>query len=311
VEPLLYAQWTQPDMPVEANPNVLSLASSQMLAPGMGNLMGAPGMARRGGVVMMPSPGKERRIVLEQTGGHVWQEIRPREGATEEETFTFLLPPVLHPLVAGEAVIVREADNIVAYDIASGALLWASHNFPLYRPTSVPPGGYYMGPVGQNYTERLEFAISAGEGRIYAVGLGLPPFLRFVAQRSANRNHIETASSALAAFSIPDQGRLLWQVGRGQGENDLLQQADYLPGPVYRDGRVYALAEQAQNLYALALAADTGRLLWSSRVCSLPSSQNWPDVESRFRPAGPVVAQGRVFVATSAGVVAAYDADAG
>ena len=267
------------------------------------------------------------KVVLK--GGRVEAETGPIPFGTSAGA-KFILPPLIHPIVVGQAVICRNADGVTACDLLSGRTIWSSVAFRLYRQPPISPqliyAGYYGVPGGQ---DDGHWTLSAAEDRVFAVGRFLPSGAREVSltyRQYSARGRDDT--SALAAFSISGQGRLLWLVGGGsiasasppsaEGDADILRDCRFMaaPTPARRgQGRLYVTVEYRQGCHLLCLSAGTGALVWKAVVGRVPAPFAGEFSRPNYRPpipgSPPAVADGRVVAVTNAGVVAAFEADSG
>ena len=256
-----------------------------------------PVFGSRGRIIQAPTASlQEGRVVL----------IR-QSGNTVTET---VMPALIHPIVVDKTVIHRTTRGIIAHDLLTGEKLWETLEFPLYR--QVESGGSSGFRVtGQINVEDMGlWTVTAGGGRIYAPGGLMPWGSANLFQRMGRSG---TDNSVLAAFSIIEQGRQLWQIGNGSGDSDLIRGGKFLTAPTYSAGRLYVLVEYTQSHHLVCLDAPNGRLIWETMVGQTPvqniSRSNRNIMQDRASP--PAVADGLVFVVTNAGVAAAFHADTG
>ncbi|MDY7009954.1 MAG: PQQ-binding-like beta-propeller repeat protein [Planctomycetota bacterium] len=223
-----------------------------------------------------------------------------------------VMPAMIHPIVVDKTVMYRTPTGISVHDLLTGEKLWETLEFPLFRQAAKTNVSYGYSVTGSIIVEDTGlWTVTAGGGRIYAPGK-LIPGMSYNLFRRMGRSGMD--SSALAAFSITEQGRQLWQIGDGQGDSDLIRGGKFLTAPTYATGRLYVLVEYTQSHYLVCLDAQNGRLKWEMMVGQTPvqnifSGRNRNIGKSRSSP--PAVADGRVFVVTNAGVVAAFQSDTG
>jgi len=288
--PVLSPRWTRPEGKLRFNPNVRAIT-------GAIPLIHQPWNSARG-----QPPGQvdldEGRLV-----------IALRSGSRTRQT---TLPATIHPIVVGETVLCREADEVAAYDLLTGQKLWASFNFPLYRSLGAGVrvrGSYSSVAVAE---DSGAWSLSAADGKVLAVGNFLPPAYRFRRAAAAVRGQRQLAdTSELAALSLPGQGRLLWRVGAGKGSAEIVRNCRFLTAPTCAAGKAYVLAEYLESHHLLCLSAETGELVWSALVGQMPVASGSYTSAYLDLSSPPAIAGGRVLVVTNAGVVAAFDAATG
>ena len=227
-----------------------------------------------------------------------------------------VLAPAILPVVVDDLVIYRTSAGIVACNIITGEVVWRKDHFPMQRTVSVNRnmgwGGY------PTVVEDLgRYTMTLGGGNLYAVGNYRPwinPNMMMVPGGvDAETKKKMYDSSTLAAMSVKSQGKLRWQVGNGEGDDDIVRFGKILCAPTYNSGKLYVVSSYTESYHLLCLDADNGKLLWKNTISQNPQPSN-PNM-GLFSPAersGPVaVADGRAFVLTNAAVVAAFDADSG
>ncbi|MFP4104914.1 MAG: PQQ-binding-like beta-propeller repeat protein [Phycisphaerae bacterium] len=225
------------------------------------------------------------------------------------------VPTLIDPVVVGETILVRTEENVVALDMITGEMVWRTYKLPVTRQPSrntssrhsgyVPYYYYKMGDSGQ-------YALTVGGDTVFALA-GLPPRQTRYSHNRTNTGEAQT--SQLVAVSIRRQGTILWKVGNGEGSDELLQVCRFLSAPVFDAGRLYTVVMHAENYFLVCLDAASGELLWKTSVAQAPmvSSRYGHMRGKELLTVGstPAVVDGRVFVTTNAGVVAAFDAEAG
>lgn len=122
--------------------------------------------------------------------------------------------------------------------------------------------------------------------------------------------------SYLAAVSLQQQGKVLWTIGQGQGDDALTQAACYVVPPAVAGNRLYAITIHQGQYVLAALDAANGGLVWKSTFAA--AGRRWVKASGNGEVAGsvrdwacpPMVTGDRVIV-SCAGVVAAFDAVTG
>ena len=229
---------------------------------------------------------------------------------------TFEASPLIHPLVLGDTIACRWADEVSAVSIATGKQLWSTSNLPVYRGTSG-----WRGQADNHFLPLADdmgrYALTFGDGRIYTVckfrRIDPGTYRKFGTGDAMN-------SSTLAAVTVAS-GRVdvAWEVGNGKGEGELVRGAKYLTAPTYHRGKLYVLARFGNRYHAMCLSADTGALAWQTPVGPLPTTMgealSWQAeyvteiLTERASPA--TVVDGRLYMTTNAGLVFALDAESG
>ena len=229
-----------------------------------------------------------------------------------------ILAPAILPVVVDDLVIYRTSQGIVACNIITGEVLWKKGDkdapFPMRKTTKVNLQNWGWQPMVIEDLGR--YTMTLGAGKLYAVGnyrpwmhpnqiMNLPP----------DQKKALFDSSTLVALSLKKQGGLCWQVGNGQGDDDIVRFGKILCAPTYCSGKLYAVASYTESYHLLCLDADTGKLLWKNTISQSPQPggvNQWNGMVNPAERSGPLaVADGRVFVLTNAAVVAAFDADSG
>ncbi|MCL2700906.1 MAG: PQQ-binding-like beta-propeller repeat protein [Phycisphaerae bacterium] len=263
-------------------------------------------------------------VRVELDRGHVT--VRGTVSGSAVQPFT--MPPAVEPVVVGDAVILRTSDAVVAVDIVTGRPIWKTGgpenaDLKMERSISIPDGyyGYYYG--GMLHPDMGRYRITVGANRIYLVSSFRPSVNPYVF-RDINRMGVDRSqlgdTSRLIAIQIdpenptsPDrQGKRVWELGMGKGSDDLIRSGKFLSAPTYHNGLLYVMLEYIDAYHLVCLDADTGTMRWRTMIAQSPSQQNpYGMQETMGRAAPPAVEDGRVYVATNGGVVAAVEADSG
>lgn len=234
------------------------------------------------------------------------------------------VPPLTHAAVAGDLALVRREDGVYAYDVVTGQLRWrtleAGDGLPMFRrldggrgsPNVVLSSGFYVGGMT---CDLGRYGLTVGDGMVFALCEFVPPSLRLYAGAVTQTDADLSNNSKLVAISIEAQGKLLWEVGRGLGDGEVVTGGSFLSLPTCVDGRLYAVMKFAETYHLVCLdARNGGRLLWEAVIGQTPVSPYYNAVFTNplsERGSPPAVADGRVFVTTNAGLVAAFDAESG
>ena len=232
------------------------------------------------------------------------------------------LAAVTHPIVVGDLVLCREFDEVMAYDATTGRPAWQTSGLPLTRAaTGNVSFGYPFHQLAPLAGDIGRYTLTAGGGCVFAVH-GFPSTSAHMArvfgggQRDAKR---PGDGSGLAAVSLAGQGKILWRVGLGDGDSEVVREGKFLTAPTYADGRLYAVVLYLHAYHAVCLDARTGATLWETAFGQEPSRFGeggpWNSPMYAFlvteRGSPPAVADGAVFVTSNAGLVSALAADTG
>lgn len=238
-------------------------------------------------------------------------------GNIPNQTISLHLPAALEPVVADGDVLYRDEEGVVAWNLATGKLRWRSYDLPVKRQVNIRNMNYYFGGyLGMNVADPGRHMLTVGEGLVFVRHGFLPslPNLQHVIANNPKAAKGLTDSSALAAISIQGQGRLVWSVGNGAGDAEILKVGKFVSPVSYSDGRVYAVVQHLESYHLVCLRASSGQLLWKNLICQTPGmvrnygiNLDW--LLERMSP--PAVADGIVYACTGTGVLAAHDAQSG
>ncbi|MFW6066261.1 MAG: PQQ-binding-like beta-propeller repeat protein [Planctomycetota bacterium] len=228
------------------------------------------------------------------------------------------MPPLVSPVIAGKRVIYRTDSAVEARDTLTGALLWRNDELPIVRE---PRGPLYYGGSNSrlSYTpaERGRYELSVHDHRVFTLA-------GFAARNEAyrrggwgvSRDGEEIPSGSwLVALSAVD-GSELWRVGHTDDKDDSLRGYTFISAPRISKGRLYVVGVAHDRYYLVCLDAEDGSLLWSSAVSQRPVvalEGSSGELNQYLLETGspPAVSDGRVYVCTNAGVIAALDAVTG
>jgi len=228
------------------------------------------------------------------------------------------LPAMVHPVVAGDQVILRLEDGVVAYDLLTGKRVWESvESLGMVRELShIRSMSYYSGVQGY-VGDSGRYTLTVGGGRVYTVCDFLPVGNRvaYALRRNPNLRNADDGA-VLAALRLDKQGYLKWRIGRGLGDDDVIRNGKFLSAPTYRAERLYGLVLYLERYYLVCLEASDGGLIWQTPVAQSPALVQRYGYRLGVDPrltvgSAPGVADGRVYVTTNSGVVAAFEAETG
>lgn len=226
---------------------------------------------------------------------------------------------ILRPVVLEDLVLCRTDDGLVALDLWTGEVRWQA-DLPLLRDLDTIKKKHSVRHVrfhrsrGLLAVDRGRYALTAGAGRVFTTYSFAPS-----ATLIGSNGQVEVDGSKLAALSVPAEGKLLWTLGDGQGQSDLLRQGTYLGPPAWDPsggGRLYALLLYAESYHLACLRDENGELLWQRELAQtspLDVRRTGRLLDDLYKTIAspPAVADGRVYLATNSGAILCLDADNG
>ncbi|MHC4563610.1 MAG: outer membrane protein assembly factor BamB family protein, partial [Planctomycetota bacterium] len=238
----------------------------------------------------------------------------------QRKEIRYILPAMVQPVVLSQQVIFRTDKAIVSCHLQTGQVLW-SKPFAMRRvPKS--DGGHvysqraYYGSRGPVPGDIARYWLTAGEEKVFAIGGFLPRASQTYVIRRGDHSAAPDVSR-LSAFSVRQEGRLLWSLPKRRAADGKMAMKFVSP-PACAGGRVYVIVSALDGYSLLCLSADRGTVLFRSPISQQPvageGSAAWMlthSAEVLAQASPPVVADGQVFVLTNAGVIAAYDASSG
>jgi outer membrane protein assembly factor BamB len=228
-----------------------------------------------------------------------------------------ILPAMLHPVAADGRVFIRSEERVVSLDMLTLGDEWESVSLPMVRKLELRNTGIYFGGGYQYIGDNGRYAMTIGGGKLYTVYDYLPSNnnLRYVRQRGGTTANLDEGSR-MAALSVKGQCMVLWSVGRGGGDSDVLRGGLFLTAPTYYAGRLYTVVHYLESYVVVCLDAETGKSIWRCQIAQAPAMVGGMSyqlgAEARLAIGSPpAVADGRVYVTTNAGAIAAMDAETG
>ncbi len=240
-----------------------------------------------------------------------------------EKVNTMALPAIVQPALAGDTLLFRDADKIIALDVRSGEQLW-DKAFPaeVAPPDDQYVRGYY-GPTpdtSQAIFDSGYYSLTVSDDKIFAVGESLSAAGQASVQMMSaySEDAVVTKPTVLSAFSISRQGEEIWSTKRASDDDIELRHCAFISPPTIYQGRLYVLAVYMDAYQLYCLDAASGSLIWRSFVSQIPvviSGRGRPlDLSLAgmlHRGSPPAVADGRVVALTNTGVVSAFDSETG
>jgi outer membrane protein assembly factor BamB len=233
------------------------------------------------------------------------------------------LIPSRIPIAVGPLIITPTYDRrILAIDSRSGRIVWACvfSGTPLGFSLDRFAGkdGFSLGQPAPDYLLRRVWGETAEgqvstDGRLLfslsevpAVDVG-ESFAQGPNARLAKNLGIKSYN-VLQAWSIPDQGKLVWEVGGQSGLNSPeLAGALFLGTPLPYEGELLCIAEINGEIFLLGLESETGRLKWRQPIAANSGTTLSVDPQRRSFGATPAVDGSIAVCPTLSGYLVAYD----
>ncbi|MFB3892997.1 MAG: PQQ-binding-like beta-propeller repeat protein [Phycisphaerae bacterium] len=237
----------------------------------------------------------------------------PRYGYGGVRAGDMIMPSMVLPVIVEDTVIYRTNARIEARDLITGEMKWASNDMPVVR-TVARNNQYGYNPTWNRPVENGRYGLTVGSGKVFALADFRPGMMNYnmgvMGQRKPDESY--TDNSKLVALDAVT-GKCVWEVGRKNGDDEVLKVGKFITPPGYYGGRVYVMIVYLENYHLVCLNADTGALIWKQLVSQAPAvSRNYGTPEDYFHVGTPpVVVDGNVYALTNAGVIAAADAQTG
>lgn len=227
------------------------------------------------------------------------------------------------PIAAGNVVVMRTPQNVVAVDFQTGKRIWETREEDAgardqflsefnsdSRGDEMPPMTH---PLEQRiWDDTLSMSLSSDGERVFALS-GMPLVERErpsgwgIGPAFGGTFDFATApTNRLTAYELATEGKLAWEID-GESAPGNLAATFFLGPPLAVDGTLYVLAEIRSAVYLLALEPSTGVLQWRQQLVGLEQGITL-DPRRRLNGAAPSYAAGVLVCPTTAGMVVAIDA---
>jgi outer membrane protein assembly factor BamB len=250
----------------------------------------------------LPEPSPQTREI-------VWRRPIPRnrfQGPASRTALESEAPPPFFPLATDNAVFVCGADSVFAFDLATGRPRWAiddNDDGSIFSNVLERPITPHLPSAGMAW-----YSLCLSEGRLYA-RMG-PPVMR------RSRNEGNSFSEIIGLDVAEREGELVFQVTSdvldADAESPEATSWSFEGTPLVADGRVYVSARRGfpeDETIVACFDAVSSRLLWKRRVCASLKTAG-----DRFNLIGQnllTLGDGRLFLSTGTGAIAALDAASG
>ncbi len=225
------------------------------------------------------------------------------------------------PIAAGNVVVMRTPQNVVAVDFQTGKRVWETREEDAgardqflaefssdARGDETPP---MTSPLEQRiWDDTLSMSLASDGERVFTLG-GMPLVEREQPQgwgigpAFGGTFDFATPTNRLTAYELASEGKLTWEIDGENAAGDLAG-AFFLGPPLAVDGTLYVLAEIRSAIYLLALEPATGKLQWRQQLVGLEQGISL-DPRRRLSGAAPSYAAGILVCPTTAGMVVAVD----
>jgi outer membrane protein assembly factor BamB len=257
-------------------------------------------------------------MVAKPRKGHVRINMVRRQGGGSSSASKFFMPAGVQPVVAGNLVLCRFDQGVVAYDINTGGTaadepIGSTQFSPMYRKGYGMGRRYYSGS-SQKVSDNGRYAMTVDGDTLYLLAKFTPKNLsRSFGGPAIARSH--SGTSVMQAMSISRAGRLMWQSNdKTVNSDDAVLGGKFISVPTVYNGRIYSLLTFRSMYHLVCLNAKTGKLIWRAAISQVPDmGRNYQMYnQHHMDKASPVaIAEGMAFVSTNAGVVAAFEAESG
>ncbi|MBX3419905.1 MAG: PQQ-binding-like beta-propeller repeat protein [Pirellulaceae bacterium] len=197
--------------------------------------------------------------------------------------------PAFFPIAAGNTVMFRSREKLVAFELDSGKLKWSFPPNVAWNPTQSRTS---KSPTVELELERrsltnLSETVFAGwlMGELTSDGQNLysVPFSQYAADMRGlfGTTFRELAppilgqAQVLRALELERHGALKWQIGGASGLDDpQLTKTSFLGAPLAVAGKLYAVCKQNDIISVVALNAASGRMEWALPIAVFPSDDD-------------------------------------
>lgn len=236
--------------------------------------------------------------------------------------------PASYPLVVGDVVVFRTLGRVRAVDLKSGRTLWDSAaSDPAFADLFASGAAWqrlfrvvqqknYKSPLTAWHQSFIESrtrrdhtvgTMSTDGQRVFfldACGVANPSSALGIHDTKGN---LPKSWNRLCAIDLKT-GKALWEVGAPESGAEVSRGDFFLGVPTVVNDRLYALAENKDDVRLMCLDPATGATLWADTMCHSTMGQTVVS-EALRRVAGmsPVLCQNWLICPTTSGYLMAYD----
>ncbi len=217
----------------------------------------------------------------------------------------------VRPLVIGDTVLARTADQTYGVDINTGKRLWVyPPNVAWNRKSETEDSTQKIDDSIKRSYENAIYGQASSDGRLAFLipfpghaGVSQNQGREFKATREGTKDW--RTYNELVAIDCQRQGAVRWRIG---GENGLdepeLAKAFFLGEPLPWEGQLYCACVLNAVVKLVVLDSRTGELKWSLDLAS--TTREFPDL-STLGGITPSYADGKLFMTTGTGALVAID----
>ena len=230
--------------------------------------------------------------------------------------------PSVHPLAAGNVVVMRTFDQMLGIDFETGKRLWSfPPNFAGSLAARDSTTGKHLrqdinaGPFEQRYWRDSVYGQASSDGQLIFV-VPQPGFvgeathqLVLPGGQSVTNPLSRRTFNELKAIDLSRQGAVKWEVGGKTGlDEPELREAFFLGPPLPISGSLYAVCHQSGVIRLVVLDAANGHMLWSQQLASTEAFESFSELElNRLAGATPSFSEGVLVCPTGVGALVAVD----
>ncbi len=239
----------------------------------------------------------------------IWRRSIPKNrfhGPASRTALETESPPPFFPLAGHDAVFVCGADSVFAFDLSTGRPKWAideNDDGSIFSNVLERPVTPHLPSAGLAW-----YSLCLSEGQIYArTG---PPVMR------RSRNEGNSFSEIIGLDVAEREGELVFHVTSDvldpDAESPEATSWSFEGTPLVSDGRVYVSARRGfpeDETIVACFDANSSRMLWKRKLCASLKTAG-----ERFNLIGQnllTLGDGRLFLSTGTGAIAALDASTG
>lgn len=219
----------------------------------------------------------------------------------------------LNTIAVDGKILFRQDDQLVAVEATTGRRLWATSLAieegarESYNRLHYYLGSYFTGEVAQQaWLDRSRGVITSDSEQVFAV-IDVPqPVDEAREDRHFfwGRSNLAGIVNAVAAFSIPEQGKRKWILDGSVSEGDY-SGFRFLGAPVAVEDYLAVLAEREKMVYFLLVNGRNGKLLWKQPISNRESNDFSPHLA--LTGYSPIWKDGRFYCSGGDGIVAAIN----
>lgn len=226
-------------------------------------------------------------------------------------------PPSWLPIKVGDQVLMRSVGRVYGVDFRSGKVIWQDPWFESAPTTeTVDETQILLGNdsgsslLKQRVWNDLPYGRMTSDGqRVYVLsdlsevrGVAFNPLMGLQGVRPTDSN-----SNTLLALDIPTEGKLIWKITGGAGEENGWGEIFFLGPPLPLGDALYVMAETAGDIVLICLDASTRLERWRQQLVAIEGGSIHGDPIRRVAGATPSYHQGVLVCSTGAGVIVGVD----